>query len=217
MFCSKCGTEITEGMFCPKCGTRIAEEVKVEKQPDSKMTESEQKAAPAPAPKQVQPAENKKSPMNAKVIGGILAAVVVFLAIVIVVCMHKPTINLNKYVTVDFEGYETLGRATATVDWNAIGEDYGKKIKVNKSALKKDMKKELGADYSNTLFGDIIDDYLDESTVDLLSACVSGSLDRSNGLSNGDEVIYSWDCSDEEAEKYLMLLKRSKYQIIEHL
>lgn len=201
MFCSKCGTEITEGMFCPKCGTKIAEEAKVEKQPDSQMTESAQQAIPAA--NQVQSAENKKSPMNAKVIGGIIAAVVVFLAVVIVICTHKPTINLNKYVTVNYQGYDTLGRATVTVDWNTIEEDYGKKIKVNKSALKKDMKKELGGDYSNTIFGDIIDDYLDESTVDLLSACVSGSLDRSNGLSNGDEVIYSWECSDEEVEKYL--------------
>lgn len=201
MFCPKCGTEITEGVFCPKCGTKIAEEVNAENQPKPQMAASEQESTQPQKP--VQTNEKKKAPVNAKMIGIIGAALAAFLLVIIVVCTHKPTINLNKYVTVEFEGYETLGKATATVDWNAIEEKYGKKIKVNKSALKKDLKKELGADYSDTIFAELIDEYLDEGAVDLLSNCVSGSLDKSNGLSNGDEVIYSFKCDDEDVERYL--------------
>ena len=141
MFCPKCGTEITEGVFCPKCGTKIAEEVKTENQPIPQMAASEQENTQPQKP--VQTNEKKKAPVNAKMIGIIGAAFAALLLVLIVVCTHKPTINLNKYVTVEFEGYETLGKATATVDWNAIEEKYGKKIKVNKSALKKDLKKEL--------------------------------------------------------------------------
>ena len=201
MFCPKCGTEITEGVFCPKCGTKIAEEVKTENQPIPQMAASEQENTQPQKP--VQTNEKKKAPVNAKMIGIIGAAFAALLLVLIVVCTHKPTINLNKYVTVEFEGYETLGKATATVDWNAIEEKYGKKIKVNKSALKKDLKKELGGDYSDTIFGEMIDEYLDEGAIDLLSSCVNGSLDKSNGLSNGDEVTYSFKCDDEEVERYL--------------
>lgn len=201
MFCPKCGTEITEGVFCPKCGTKVAEEVKTESQAVSQ-PESSRQASPQPQ-KPVQKNEAKKAPVNTKMIGIIGAALAALLLVIIVVCTHKPTINLDKYITVEFEGYETLGKATATVDWNAIEEKYGKKIKVNKSALKKDLKKELGGDYSDTIFGEMIDEYLDEGAIDLLSSCISGSLDRSNGLSNGDEVTYSFKCDDEEVERYL--------------
>lgn len=206
MFCPNCGTEITEGVFCPKCGTKIAGDVEqsVNQAIDQQVT-GEESVKQSEVKPQANPEQRQKNDLknNHKMIGIIAAGAVVFLILLIMICCRKPTINLNKYVTVEFEGYETLGKATATVDWDAIEEKYGKKIKVNKSALKKDLKKELGGDYSDTIFGEMINEYLDEGAIDLLSGSVSGSLDKSNGLSNGDEVIYSFECDDEEVEKYL--------------
>ena len=206
MFCPNCGTEVTEGAFCPKCGTKIAGDVvqNVNQATNQQVTGEDSVKQPEMKP-QAKPEQSQKKTLNRnnKMIGIIATGAVVFLVLLIMLCCRKPTINLDKYVTVEFEGYETLGKATATVDWDAIQEKYGKKIKVNKSALKKEMKKELGADYSDTIFAELIDEYLDEGAIDLLSDSVRGSLDRSNGLSNGDEVIYSFECDDEEVEKYL--------------
>lgn len=201
MFCPKCGTEIKEGVFCPKCGTKIEGEAQQVNQPQMQTVEAGQEGMPVQKP--VQSVEKKREPANKKTLGIIAAAVAALVLVIIIACCHKPTINLNKYVTVEFEGYETLGKATAVVDWESIEKDYGKKIKVDKAALKKEMKKELGADYSDTFFGELVDEYLEESAVELLREAVSGSLDKSNGLSNGDEVIYTWDCDDEDIEKFL--------------
>lgn len=201
MFCPKCGTQITEGVFCPKCGNKIAENAKIDNQLTVQPAACEQ--GMAQPENTVQMNEKKNIPLNKKMIGMIGAAVAVILILVIAICTHKPTINLNKYVTVEYEGYDTLGRATAVVDWEAIEKKYGKKIKVNKKALKKDLKKELGSDYSDSFLGETIDEYLDMAGVDLLADCVSGSLDKSSGLTNGDEITYSFKFDVKEVEKYL--------------
>lgn len=213
MFCPKCGTEIKEGAFCPNCGTAVGggdvppvNQSQEQLQNDSQMHADEQKTTgvqPEVSNSAAQTSGKKKEPVNTKVIGIIAIGVVALIAIIIIAVCHKPTIKLNKYISVEFNGYDTLGRATAAIDWDSIEEDYGKKIKVNKKALKKDMKEQLGLDYGDFVSEDLVDEYLSENGVALLQECVYGSLDKTNDLSNGDEVTFSWECPDEEVERYL--------------
>ena len=100
MFCPKCGTQITEGVFCPKCGNKIAENAKIDNQLTVQPAACEQ--GMAQPENTVQMNEKKNNPLNKKMIGMIGAAVAVILILVIAICTHKPTINLNKYVTVEY-------------------------------------------------------------------------------------------------------------------
>lgn len=102
----------------------------------------------------------------------------------------KTTVNLNKYIEIDVSGYDTVGTARAEYDYDALRDDLKGKIKVNTKAMDKSTA-ELYKAFSS------------EDLVDLmLMGCVSGSLDQSTGLSNGDKVTWTWKCEDEDAEKY---------------
>lgn len=101
------------------------------------------------------------------------------------------TINLNDYVSIIEDGYDTAGVAKYVFDYEKFEEDYDGKIK-------KDGK---------------------EVTVEtFLDKCVNMSLSVESGLSNGDTVTLVWDCNDERAsENYGCKLKYSDitYKITE--
>ena len=97
----------------------------------------------------------------------------------------KTTVDLNKYVTIETSGYDSMGTATYHFDEDAFKEDYGKKIKINKDK----------ANGSEMLFWG-------SSVEALLDVCIDESLDKRSGLSNGDTVTLTWDCEDGTAEEY---------------
>ncbi|MCD8224439.1 MAG: hypothetical protein LUC99_06285 [Clostridiales bacterium] len=93
-------------------------------------------------------------------------------------------VDLNKYVSIEAKGYDTIGEATYSFDYEAFNDDYGKKIK-NKS---KDNSAGL---LSGRTSAELLIDY-----------CVAKNLTPSKGLSNGDTVTLVWDCKDDLAEEY---------------
>lgn len=100
----------------------------------------------------------------------------------------KTTVNLNEYVTINVEGYDSMGTASYEFDYDAFENDYSGKIKFNSKN---------GNDYSKLglLMGATTEEML-------LDVCVSQKLDKTSGLSNGDKVILKWDCEDVMAEEY---------------
>lgn len=100
----------------------------------------------------------------------------------------KTTVNLNKYITIACEGYDSLGTVTLTFDYEAFEKDYSGKIKLN-SKDSNEMKL-LGL-----LSGG-------SSAELLLDMCVSQSLDQVRNLSNGDTITLTWNCEDEMAGEY---------------
>ena len=119
------------------------------------------------------PPENeikKKIPPKKGIIGGIIAAAVVLIALLFSL-FSSASINLDKYTTVEFKGYEGYGRATASIDWDKIEDDYGGKIKFSKKAKAKF--KELSKAYGNEEY--TIDDLADPA--ELISQCVDVSID----------------------------------------
>lgn len=114
------------------------------------------------------------------------------------------TIDLNKYVTVEAEGYDSMGTLNCTFDYEAFEKDYDGKIKANvKSSdggTAADIALELG-------FGEeVVDVFLDY--------CVGYRSDKSSELSNGDVVNLQWDCEDEDAKKYFNV--KLKYSDIQY-
>ena len=101
------------------------------------------------------------------------------------------TINLNDYVSIVEDGYDTAGVANYVFDYEKFEEDYDGKIKKD------------GKDVAVETF---------------LEKCVNMSLSANSGLSNGDTVTLVWDCNDERAsENYGCKLKYSDitYKITE--
>lgn len=164
MFCDNCGKQMPDdSIFCQECGA------KQETEPEVKTTAPAPTAAPVPLSPEEAAKAAKRKKMTMAAAGGVLALFVIY---GIASTVIKPTINLNNYLTVAFEGYDTVGEAVATFDMEKFEEDYGKK---------------LGKD-----------SYAAQS---FLANCMSGELDVDRGLSNGDIVTYSWDCDDDYALK----------------
>lgn len=113
------------------------------------------------------------------------------------------TINLNKYVNIEAEGYDSMGIVKCTFDYEAIEKDYDGKIKANVK----------GSD-GGTAAAIALELTFGEEVVDvLLDCCVDYMLDKRSGLSNGDVVTLKWDCEDEAAKKYFNVqLKYSDIQ-----
>ena len=94
----------------------------------------------------------------------------------------RTKINLNDYLTVNYDGYETVGTASSSFDME-------KMISENPSAF--GLKGEVS---EMELLG--VEIILDES--------LKGSLDKTNGLSNGNKITYHWEIVGEDSlkEKY---------------
>ena len=166
MICKNCGMNNKEGAkFCEECGKPLNEE-RTEVKEQSVQHVKEKKSF-----------ELKKFPL--KVVGVAVAVVAVFIIILCVSINSGKTINLNKYLTIETDGYDGYGTVKVSVDWDSIEAKYGKKVSYTKMAKKE--KVQLWYD----------------GPVDMLSDYVSVKVEKSSGLSNGDEVTYTWDIDDE--------------------
>lgn len=124
------------------------------------------------------------------IITGIVLIILAVASIVVTLLnvFMKPTIDLNKYITVTAEGYDTIGVAVIKVDDEQFEKEYVKKVG-NKKSKETSWKK-------------------------FLSDVTAVEIDNDKDLSNGDLVILNWKNNDEKAlEKYGVKLK---YKDIEH-
>lgn len=100
------------------------------------------------------------------------------------------TVDLNKYVEIEADGYDTVGTVEIRYDKASLRKDLKDKIKVNT----KKMDKKTAALYEDMDSEDLVDA--------LLESCVDGSFDKDSDLENGDEVVWTWECDDEKASTY---------------
>jgi len=179
MFCENCGSKLEDGsLFCTNCGAK-QEVVENVSQVTTGFTPEQTATAAAPvaaAPKEPFGAKIKKVPFYV----WIIVAVVLVAAIVggVFIYKAKHTININDYVTVEFDGYDTMGTATVELD-EEFWEDLFEKSSFKDKA--KVEKKEISSYYSEA-------DYMQDE----LSGKVKYEVDPENKLSNGDEVTVSW-------------------------
>lgn len=157
MRCPNCGEEVKNEsyLFCTRCGYELRMERSQEK-PEKEDIE-------------------KKGKKLATVLAA-AAVTAVLMIIFIVNTIPSKTIKLDKYIKISFEGYDSLGKAAATLDIERFEKDYGEKLK-----------KESGSDISSAVN-------------EFLEACVDGKLNKQDRLSNGDVVEYVWSCDEGKAQ-----------------
>ena len=155
----------------------------------------------APRPP-MDPKKKKKILIISISVGAAVLAVMMLFVFVLVI--KKPSININKYLTVTYAGYDTIGTVMTVIDEERFARDYGNKIG---SRMKN--KEQLGRYSSRDQFGK-------EAARLFLANCVSGAPDKTEGLSNGEEIHYVWDCDVAKAlSEYGVKLKckDSSYQV----
>lgn len=220
MFCEKCGTKnADDARFCENCGNPLSKieaensvstvnpaeaenapvvENSVDTTPQAGAAQAGFDAAGNPVPVQ-----KKKAPVKliAGLCAGAVALIVAIIAIVLVVVNSKPTINLNDYIKVKTDGYDGYGSASISIDWDAIDEEYGSKLKFTGDAKDK--------------YGDLLD--LAEP-IDALKSNIKvefNSDSKTTELKNGDKVKYKITVN-KDAQKFVkckLEYKNSEYTV----
>ena len=131
------------------------------------------------------PEEKKRSILN-YVLFGLIGALILGAGIWTYIQSRRVEVNLNDYVTISYEGYDTLGTATAKFNTKQFEADFGDRIKFRGSDEERDSLEQPSKDKSDAAL--------------LIKNCIGGTLDSSSDLSNGDTVIYTWDCDDALAQ-----------------
>lgn len=171
-FCGKCGTALNDDeMFCHSCGAA---------QQENNSTPVKQNVANLVTNLSGVTEKIKKMPKNKLIKIGAIAGIII---IAIIVAVSVGT-NVAKYKTIDFKDYLTVqfdgldGAGTANYDWQQEDAFY---IEVARG---------LGIDIPDYVTD--IDDAIDYSTGSRLeSVCdsIEITLDKKDGLKNGDEVV----------------------------
>lgn len=204
IYCRNCGTELAEGTkFCTNCGEKIEEdtEILMEEKVESSdsLNEGENNMEKNQLPKeqatlnseketnmQVKKSKNKKS-----LLIGAIVAVVAAIVCVIAAMNAKPTIKLADYTTVDVTGYDGVATANVSIDWDAIQEKYGDKIKFS-SAMDKEAQ-EYGI---NTNLISMLG-----SPMDYMKMSYTANADKTTELSNDDTITVKYS-GEEDVSKY---------------
>ncbi len=183
MFCRKCGKEIPgDSDFCPNCGAKAS------------WTGSTESISPEEAAKKAAERRKKKTITAAVIsVGAVIVIAVVIIGVILATA--KPTINLNNYITVSFEGEDGDGWCSVTLDTKKLEADYGDKVKISE-------RDELWyGSFSEALYEKYIDWDI-ETTGSKLH------------LKNGDTVTITWNCKDKAAEEeYGVKLKHKDLKI----
>lgn len=137
-----------------------------------------------------------KAPIDPKKLAVPVAVAAVVVVGGVLIATHKPTVNLNKYITLSAEGYNSIGTLDVEFDTDKLEKDYGKKIAKN---FQKAMKNHEEDTYGlSNLAGSL---YEGGETSLFVTYCADGSADKTRNLSNGDVVTYTWDGVNEQTKK----------------
>lgn len=195
MICVHCGRDIPNGTkFCPFCGQPVAADqpagqpafniqpgasVRPPQQPPVMGAQQPMGGQPAAATATVTP----KAPIDPKKLAVPVAVAAVVVVGGVLIATHKPTVNLNKYITLSAEGYNSIGTLDVEFDTDKLEKDYGKKIAKN---FQKAMKNHEEDTYGlSNLAGSL---YEGGETSLFVTYCADGSADKTRNLSNGDTV-----------------------------
>lgn len=213
MQCHNCGKEVANGAkFCKYCGSRLVEkqessdiaekqDVPEEEGEDKGASETvkqealditdKQESSGAVEDEQVMPSKERNAASEKRKASPIVlisaaVALVVLLFLTLFLTSFGSGINLNKYMSLETEGYEGYGKTKLSIDWDAIEKKYASKMSFTEAA-----KEEYGMFLSMM------------SPVEILRENVRVEVDKSSDLSNGDELKYTWHVNEERINKYV--------------
>ena len=110
----------------------------------------------------------------------------------------KITVDPSEFVTVNFEGYDTLGTATYEFDYKHFIREYEDTLKLTGAGKKASEEMEEEVDKKGEELGVKFHD----SPADYLAVYIGGSLDKTDALSNGDSVTWKWDADTDKIAEY---------------
>ena len=213
MQCHNCGKEVANGAkFCKYCGSRLTEkqessdiaekqDVPEEEGEDKGASETvkqealditdKQESSGAVEDEQAMPSKERNAASEKRKASPIVlisaaVALVVLLFLTLFLTSFGSGINLNKYMSLETEGYEGYGKTKLSIDWDAIEKKYASKMSFTEAA-----KEEYGMFLSMM------------SPVEILRENVRVEVDKSSDLSNGDELKYTWHVNEEKINKYV--------------
>lgn len=131
--------------------------------------------------------DDKKRNIVNYILYGLIGALILGAALWTFVQSRRVEVNLNDYMTISYDGYDTVGTATAKFNTKQFEADFGDRIKFRGSDEERDSLDQPSKDKSDAAL--------------LIKNCIGGQLDASTELSNGDTVMYTWDCDDELAQQ----------------
>lgn len=125
---------------------------------------------------------DKLKKISKKTWGIIGACVALVLVLLIVIALHKPTVNLNDYLKVTYGEYDGGGVAYTEIDWNSMKEDFENKI-----SYKRGMAQTGGM-----------------TPIDIIMEYTNANIEGKNEkLSNGDKVSYTWKVDKDAIAKLI--------------
>ena len=202
MICVHCGRDIPNGTkFCPFCGQPVAADQPAGQpafniQPGASVQPPQQPPVMGGQPAAATATVTPKAPIDPKKLAVPVAVAAVVVVGGVLIATHKPTVNLNKYITLSAEGYNSIGTLDVEFDTDKLEKDYGKKIAKN---FQKAMKNHEEDTYGlSNLAGSL---YEGSETSLFVTYCADGSADKTCNLSNGDVVTYTWDGVNEQTKK----------------
>lgn len=164
MICANCGTENQKNAkFCRSCGAALPAETQLHANAGS-IVQGLSRVA-----------EAAKTLPRRTILGVCGAAAVLAVAACMAGSLGK-TVDLNKYMTIEVDGYNGYGTARAVIDWEAIDEKYGEKLNYTAAAKKE--------------YGDLLELTTPEEA---LKSAVNIDLDKRKNLKNGDTIQYTWE------------------------
>ncbi len=200
MYCYKCGYNNKDNArYCVKCGTAIGfddidrTENTTQRMDDYYEDEDYRESSGSRKTTGTQHSSKRKKGPNK----GILILLIVLVAaaaaaaIMLLLMGNKTEIKLSNYLNASIEGTNGEGHVTSTLDVEGIINDNQAVF-----ALDSEKKQQLLNILSAT------SSYPDDECIEMLfDACVSGSFDKTDGLSNGDKITYRWNIDEEKFQK----------------
>ena len=136
-----------------------------------------------------------------RILWACVIGIIALLLIIAGVNNKNTTIDMNDYVTVEFEGTDGEGTASAVFDVDAFTQDYGDQIRFIGSDDSRNNLEEPGeGDSDGALF---------------VANCIHAEVDPAEDLSNGDTVPLSWDNDDDTASLYFHIAPKCEEQEFE--
>ena len=201
MFCEGCGEENeSAAKFCKGCGNPLNSG----SDQSSKITQGDKEAV-SDSNETIEIKEKinqiigkfKKLPKKLQI--GTFVAIVAIFVVICIAMNSSSTINLNKYLTIEAEGYNGYGTARAKIDWDEIQKKYGSKLSFSSQA-----KKEYGQLLSMTTPLEVMEEY------------ISVELEENSSLKNDKKISYRWNVNDKLSSyvKCKVKYKDDSYKVV---
>ena len=207
--CGRCGAVIPlDSRFCPECRARQGD-VAPMSGPRRVVDPAQLNRAKAQLQKLITPqmkaAFQKYKKWIGLALGGVVAACLI---LCLVFALIKPSINLNKYVTVYAEGFEGYGYAQVEFDYASFYEDFGRDLHeiIQRQEVNEQKKTSSSVNSIEANYAEACEKFLEE--------CVDSHLFNGELLNEGDTFTLHWVCKDATAlNKYGC---RLRYKDIEY-